>query len=268
MSIDRVVKLARKFTKIVIMGIRPSAIFGAVYGPKVIINSIPKSGTNLVQEILHRFPLLRGGVTRTLTSKVDAKVLARRLRNIKRGQCLPAHIFYSKEVEDILFENDIKMIFVIRDFRDAILSHINYIDRIDVTHPHHELFSSLKTLDEKIDVCLKGIPGRFLSWPDLVDGFKGWVKSNRVLIVRFEDVIGRYGGGDAGKQYEAIAKIAEFLKISRVNINEVVEKIYDENGLTFNAPSIGKWQKFLSVLQIERINSCLGKDLEYFGYKE
>lgn len=267
MTIDRFIKMSRKFIGIIVWGLRPSALQGMISGPKVIINSIPKSGTNLVQEMLHNFPLLRGVVAQTLTSRMSKELLVKKLRGIKRGQCLPSHLFYNREYENILVEEDIKMIFVIRDFRDAILSHINYVERIDVTHPEHDVFAGLKTLDEKIDVCMKGVPGKLKAWPDLVNSFKGWMASDRVMTVRFEDLIGKYGGGDDERQYALIVKIGEFLNIPNLNVNDIVVSLYNEKGVTFNAPSIGKWKTYFNTSQVEKINFYLGKELEYFGYQ-
>lgn len=267
MNFDRRIKLSRKFIRIIGLGLRPTAILGMTKGPKVIINSIPKSGTNLIQEMLHNFPLLRGVITRTLTSKMDENLLTCKFRRIKKGQCIPAHLFYDKKLENIMIDKDIRMILVVRDFRDAILSHINYIDNIDVDHPHHLLFSGLSSLDDKIDICLKGAPeSGFTAWGDLVHGFRGWLASSRVLMVRFEDIIGRQSHDEPDKRRASIIKIAEFLDLRGVNIDFIVSKMYDKRGLTFHSPSSGKWKIILSAPQANKITSCLASELSFFGY--
>lgn len=267
MNLNRVLKLGRKFSSILLRGWRPTAVSGRFIGPRVIINSVPKSGTNLVQEILHQFPLLRGRVTRTLTSEMEESELLRQIASIRKGEVMPAHIFYSEKIAGLMREHDIKMIFVVRDFRDAMLSHINYIDRMDVSHPHHQVFSELKNMDEKLDACLMGVKDKFQSWPNLVRGFRGWVGAENVLMVCFEDLIGEYGGGDGKTQRTTILEIADFLGIELPDVEKVIRNMYNHNGLTFNAPEIGKWKKKFSPAQVTRIDKFLLEDIQYFSRK-
>ena len=265
MLISRNYKLARKFTRMILLGMRPSCIRGRFTGPKVILNSIPKCGTNLAQEILLNFPVLHSPIRRTLLTQMGSARIMSSISAIRRGQFVPAHIMYDQLYEDALAKHVVKMIFVVRDFRDAILSHIHYIDKIDVSHSHHKLFAGLKSMDEKLQACLNGVPGTLRGWPDLVAGFRGWVKSDRVLVVRFEDLI---DGGDEGvnRKREVICRMASFLEINDVDVDLVLSKMYDENGLTFNAPGIGKWKRGFTSAQIEKINTLLADDLRYFGY--
>ena len=261
MLLSRHYKLVRKFSKIALLGLRPSRAIGRLVGPKLILNSIPKCGTNLVLEIIHRFPKMHGKVAPTISDKMGEKVLAR-VAAISKGQCVPAHLFYSKEVERVMAENDIKMIFVIRDFRDAILSHINYIDKIHVGHAHHEVFSRFSSMDEKIDACLSGIDGTFKSWPELVDGFKGWMTSDRVMLVRYENLI-----GDKDEAKALIKKMASFLGVGSINAERIFHSMFDKGGPTFNAPGVGKWKKAFSQGQIVKINDVMGERLAMFGYQ-
>jgi hypothetical protein len=267
MNLKRALKLSRKFAGIFLNGCRPTSIKGRFTGPRVIINSVPKSGTNLVQEILHQFPLLRGRVTKTLTSEMNEEELLRKVASIRRGEVMPAHIFYDEKIASLMCKEDIKMIFVVRDFRDAMLSHINYIDQIDITHPHHQVFAGLKGLDEKIDACLLGVRDKFQSWPNLVRGFRGWVNAENVMLVRFEDLIGEVGGGNGETQRAVVIEMANFLGIELPDVQKVIRNMYNENGLTFNAPEIGKWKKKFSQEQVERINAFLLEDIRYFSHK-
>jgi hypothetical protein len=267
MNLNRALKLSRKFTAILLNGWRPTALTGRFIGPRVIINSVPKSGTNLVQEILHQFPRLRGRVMKTITSEMSEDALLDKIASIRRGEVMPAHIFFDEKISRLMCERNIKMIFVVRDFRDAMLSHINYIDQIDISHPHHRVFSELKNMDEKIDACLLGVKDKFQSWPNLVRGFRGWVNSKNVMLVHFEDLIGEYGGGSKEAQRAVVLEMAEFLGLKLPDVQKVIQNMYNKNGLTFNAPEIGKWKRKFNQHQIERINSFLLDDIQYFSHK-
>ena len=58
--------LANKHLRVRITDLRSTAIVRRFVGPKVLINSIPKVGTNLVEQTLSQFPLLHRSGLRTL----------------------------------------------------------------------------------------------------------------------------------------------------------------------------------------------------------
>lgn len=265
-NFDRWAKLVRKFSWIVLLGLRPTAIYGRIVGQRVLINSIPKSGTNLVEEVLHYFPLMRGKVQRTLLPSMDAGFTNMKVEKIKRGECIPAHLYYSEELMSVLKSKNVKVIFVVRDLRDSLLSHINYLEKIDITHIHARLFDKCTCLDDKLKIYLNGANG-FQAWSDFVKQYHGWMLPNpNVLVVRFEDLIDiKYKPDICAK---IIHDIAAFLEIGRVNTEYIMSKMINEKGLTYNSPGIKKWKNVFSEKQIELINTDLVDELKFFGYSD
>lgn len=130
---------------------------------------------------------MRGRVTRTLTLRGGEGSLVKTLSGINRGQCVPAHIPDRVAVDTAIDERDICHVLIVRDFRDVILSNIQYLQGIHKSHPHNVVFEKLSTLDEKIDACLKGLPEiNMMAWPELIKNYRGWLSSENILIVRYE----------------------------------------------------------------------------------
>lgn len=265
-NLDRWVKLVRKFSWIVLLGLRPTALYGRFVGPRVLINSIPKSGTNLIEEVLHYFPFMRGKVQRTLLPSMNEGSTYRKAANIKNGQCIPAHLHFSERLLENLKTNDVKVIFIVRDLRDSLLSHINYLEKIDINHPHARLFDECANLDDKLEIYLNGT-NEFQAWNDFVRQYRGWMlPSPNVLVVRFEDLINLKS--NPTRSAHIIAEIAAFLKIKNVNPEYILSRMINEKGLTYNAPGINKWKKSFSENQIKLINRSLSEELKFFGYWE
>ncbi|MFZ6848625.1 sulfotransferase domain-containing protein [Undibacterium sp. RuRC25W] len=264
MQINRLIKQARKQSKFLIGGMRPSAISGRSIGPKVLVNSVPKAGTNLLQELVTLLPLMRGKITRTLSLTNGVDQLLSKLETIKKGECAPGHIFFDPSVEETIKENGIRHILIVRDFRDVVYSNIKYLDSIHTDHPHNKYFSTLATMDEKIEACLSGnVDINMRPLPDLIRHYRPWMDSKEILIIRYENLVSKH----VQIAETEIQKIVSFLGItSSVCLADVRTKMFNVKGLTFNAPGVEKWRTNFNKEQIEKLNRVLGDELEYFGY--
>ena len=262
-NFERQKKLVRKFSKIIFYGLRPSAVYGRFTGPKILINSIPKSGTNLLQELVHCFPSVHGKVQKVLSSSMREENVVEAILNIKIGQCTPAHVFYSEAVASAIVSNNVKLILVVRDFRDSLMSHIRYLESIDLTHPHQEFYKQFKTLDQKLNAYLGGTKD-FPSWQAMVSQYRGWHSFPNVFIVRFEDLISEDGPSINAKK--VVRDLSEYLALSGIDAEYLISKMVNKNGLTYNSPSVGKWKTNLTADQIEKVNLHMADELRFWGY--
>ncbi len=265
MEIRRLVKQIRKHFRILVDGVGPSAIQGRFIGPKVLINSIPKAGTNLLQELILLLPLMRGCVRRTLTLRKGSEWLVNELSSLKKGQCAGAHVSYDAAVDKAIRENGISHVLIVRDFRDVIYSYIHYLHALHKSHPHNTVFGGLSTLDEKIQACLSSRPEiGMMAWPEMISRYRQWLSAGDILVVRYENLINQ----DSKIAEAEIHRIIDYLNLMpEIDVSEVRNKMFNSKGLTFNAPGIGKWKKNFNQHQIAVLNQALGEELMFFGYE-
>lgn len=264
-DIIRYYKLVNKNVRILTHGLCAKSIYGRLTGPKVLVNSVPKAGTNLLQELMQNIPIMRGRITRTFSLKNGEKYLVNQLSNIKKGQCVPAHISYNAEIDRAMGKLGIRHILIIRDFRDVILSNIKYLDGIHKSHPHNLVFAKLTTLDEKIDACLNGVPEvKMMAWPVLINRYRSWLNSDKVLVVHYENLVSK----NKKVSEDEIGRIVEYIGIHNdVDVAMIRKNMFNPRGLTFNAPGVAKWENGFAPYQISKLNEALGDELNFYGYE-
>jgi hypothetical protein len=195
---------------------------------KIIINSLPKSGTNLVARILElgilddskisfaastsvgrhqifkqclrNFP--RSGSNVPIGLQLDAAVSSKWLESkcsqVKNQSFLTGHAPFSHALSTILKTNDIKMILVVRHPLSVLLSWLHYIDKTALgnNHPNHHL-KMLSMSARMTALIYGGYANRFFLNPfdEVLHRVQKWSEDENVMIVKFENIIGADGGG-------------------------------------------------------------------------
>ena len=252
-------------------GLRPDAIAGRLSGPKVLINSIPKAGTHLVESALDHFPLLRNAALPTLRGWERVPVATMRaLRRLKPGQYRTAHLPAHSEVLEAVAAYDIRVIFVVRDPRDIVLSNYKYATYIDLTHPTHGYLSSLPDDATRLLKTIIGEPGLLTPISDILDRFKGWLNCSQAMVVRFEDLVGNKGGGSDKRQRQAIHRMAGHIGINLTSIElaRIIANIFQSGSLTFRSGQIGKWKSAFSDVHVTTFKETAGHRPALYGYGE
>ncbi|MDX2463980.1 MAG: sulfotransferase domain-containing protein, partial [Porticoccus sp.] len=208
---------------------------------KLMVNSLPKSGTHLLVKLLelsefkfsginfsstnvhgkHKLikQMLRGcyPLSKAIDVGLDIPSVVRRrwvisgMRKTKTMQYMGGHFPYSDQMQWLLDKHEIKTIYMIRDPRDVILSWAHYVPRTTWHYGKEGLVG--KTLEERILLLLHG----YQSGQYEIEGFRnilrkseGWVDADNICVVRFEDIVGVRGGGSDDRQDECIERIMNF----------------------------------------------------------
>lgn len=238
---------------------------------RILVNSLPKSGTNLLASILDEVPGIRFqkitlnrnlrlhplnylpfGPRRNCHAGVDqpalvkSLVLRQMLGRLRVGHYTSAHLPYNEHLEQFLEEFNICTFFVIRDPRDIVLSQVNHV----ISRKSHFLHERYKVLSEK-ERLLAAIHG--LKRPNgsykgggiahRIECIRGWLTVSSVMLVRFEDLIGSAGGGDKAIQQNTILKIGQHagIELSEQQAATIGERAFGK-GVTFHTGQIGKWK--------------------------
>lgn len=259
-----------RFMHYTFLGCRPTAIMGRLNGPRVIMNSIPKSGTNLLNRALMYMPKMRqsGVCTIRLWGEADAGLL-QRLSSIRNGQYVVGHIQDSDEVFSLMMKESIKGLVMIRDPRMIVLSHLNYVTNIDKTHKTHKYFESLPSDEARLNSIIQGVDGVVAPIGEVLRRYEGWLRHPNVLTVKFEDLVGSSGGGTQIKQQETIKGIAEHLGIHMSDewISAIADKVFSSSAPTFRSGSTTGWKEKLSDDQKAILKPQIADWLIKYGYE-
>ena len=246
-------------------------------GSKVLINSLPKSGTFLLRRTLQLLPSF---ASRWAVHGLDAEKsshLYREIANIRRGQYASGHVYWTSELRELMAAADIRTVFIIRDLRDIAVSLAYYLPQPQNQHRLQPYFERLDNDDSRLMNVILGASHKLFSdcssphtLGEFAIAFRPWLDESNCLTVRFEDLIGSAGGGSDRLQIQTIRAITEYLNLnfSEEDTTKVARQLFDRNSPTFRKGQIGDWQNHFSDKHKRVFKEVAGKALIEFGYED
>lgn len=239
------------------------------------LNSIPKSGTNLLIQALSGVPGLQHDPTDTFFDPDEYSTSFYRLGKIGNGHFAVGHIYYSQEWSRMLRRLQMKHIFVIRDLRDVLVSLCRFV----IDKPEYHTMNQLRTYllthastpIERMRLVMKGIQDDDFYYPDFhtwVIPFLGWMDDPNTYVVRYEDLV-----RTQGSKKQTLTSIVDYLvdgtwdvlklrkTVERMEIN--IDPSYCG---TFRKGIIGDWKANFQVSDEKAFNEIVGTTLREFGY--
>ena len=246
--------------------------FGNGASPKILSNSIPKSGTHLLERLLYLLPGVSRQIARTLWIQDSPQLLERQCARLKKGQFLVCHLWYHEEYLKILEKLQIKPILLIRDPRDIVISNANYITRVNKKHRLHDHFvNHLKGDRERLHFCITGNkePEEY-SIRHVLEKFYPWMHCENVLTIRFKDLIGENGGGSATMQKQTVDQILDFIGIAldKDKKKRLIENVFYSRSKTFNKARINQWKTVFDDEDKKLFKEIAGDWLIKYGYEK
>jgi hypothetical protein len=195
------------------------------------------------------------------------------LRWIDRGSFATAHIPFSQALSDVLKKNGMRMILVLRDPRDVVISQAKYV----TSRPWHFLFEHYRGLSEseQIRVSITGIRSvpphgeRSLSISERLQIILPWMQEPFTYVTRFEKLVGPQGGGSREEQVQELRNIATHLHIhcSQEHIERIADSIFGGTA-TFRRGIIGNWRSCFTEEHKRLFKEVAGQFLIDMGYEE
>ena len=260
------------------------------------INSLPKSGTHLTAKCLKLMnyeeldhigsaQVIAPGIASTIRRfswnpfrqgylvgidtpvEVSRRVIHNRLSRGRPGTFFTAHVGYSTALLDAVLSHGIAPIVVYRDPRAVLVSFTHYVASLE----KHVLYGEFKTLstDKQFESVLNGHRFKKAYLEPLRTrclALDGWMASDQVLKIRFEDLVGEKGGGTEAMQREVIDRLCQWLDISSEKSAGVAAELFGPGRHTFRKGQIASWQSELSDTNIKLVNEKLGDILDRWGY--
>lgn len=259
---------------------------------KVFINSLPKSGTNLLGKcfelldfklvdhigsrayLRNKFLRICGltlgqgyiiGIDTPIEvskSRIDNKLL-----RLQDGQFITAHVGYTSSILEKILENNILPILITRDPRAVLSSFVHYVVK-EKKHVLHSHFISLSE-QERFLAALKGFSANGVKLHSLRErclSLDSWIRSEDVLKIKFEEIVGVKGGGNSDKQLKCLENIFEFTGSDLNKIKLVQENLFGPGTITFRKGRVDAWVEEVPDGLSPMIESDCGDLIKVWGY--
>src|SRR4051794_18630004 len=219
--------------------------------PGFLVNSLPKSGTNLLKKVAGLLPGVRDAGLHLvgelaparpdgpeLYVPVDAGSRAtaplsffrKALRPVRGGRFATAHVPYSPELAGLLEGLEMKTVFIFRDPRDVAVSLAHYAGNNPKLYLH-KFFQPLSP-SERLLLSINGLerptPGRprLLGIGEQCERLLPWTRHPATYSTCYERLVGPRGGGSQDDQVRELANIARHLRlpVSRRRLGRVAER--------------------------------------------
>lgn len=241
------------------------------------LNSIPKSGTNLLIQAFSGFPNLWHHPADTFFDPYDYATSFYRLGQLTNGYFAVGHIYYSQEWTRMLRRLQMKQVFLIRDLRDVLVSFGEFIVNKPEYHTMHPLRSYLlehgSTNLERIYLLMDGIQNDEMHYPDLVtwaSPFLDWLHDSNTLVVKYEDLV-----RNRASRTKTLARIVQYLAdedLTTRKLREIIKTMEDSINPntcgTFRKGVIGDWRTHIPPEDTEAFTEAIRPLLTAFGYED
>jgi hypothetical protein len=244
--------------------------------------SFPKSGTNLLRQVLAAFGKVAPysdrsfDVFATFDSSTGAPRTAQDalhfLSRLKLGDVAAAHFHTWPEVVKEACTSRYLPYFMYRDPRDVVVSHVFYVTDRSAEHVHHKYYTEVLTnFDDRLKTSILGRPEADVDFPDIGKRFEpymAWLDCPEVLSQRYEDyILNRQAA--VGQAVDHFLKRVDNLNITRQQLIEVVEQnIIPEKSPTFRSGKTGEWQKHFKDEHKALFKQVAGDTLIRLGYEK
>lgn len=240
---------------------------------------MPKSGSHLIIQVLQGltrvgafvnpgFPPLNRGED---NSKLSDQAVLEAIRRMRPGDIGYGYISAAEPFLSALTQPGRATIFVYRDPRDMIISHIFYATQMHKRHWMHRYYTqTLTTMEERINAAINGVdePGSELTpIRRRYEGYLGWLQRPEVLGLRFEDLI--------LNRQDALGRILDYLeergyrpRLPRSQATAALEAaIAPKKSGTFRKGKPGNWREYFTEANKEHFKRNAGDILLHLGYE-
>ena len=240
---------------------------------------MPKSGSHLLTQVLDGLtelgPFINPGyppVNRTEKNMpLGLDRVARNLQGMRPGDIRYGYIHALEPFLSILTGTDRATLFIYRDPRDMLISHIFYATELYENHGMNRYYTEeLSTMSERINAAIQGVaePGSEISSvAQRYQSYVGWLEQPEVHCVKFEDLILH--------QVSTLRGVLDYLKERGASVNCSPDKAIDiiknhidpKKSGTFRKGVPGGWREYFTNENKQVFIQTAGDLLQRLGYE-
>lgn len=247
--------------------------------PPVLVNSVPKSGTHLLAQIVAALParVNYGQFLSSMTSSFKfrertSQSVHRAIRRMLPGEIVRGHLFFDADTAAALGNRNVVHFFIYRDPRDVAVSGAHYVRSMNRWHKLHRYFRSAESIDEAIKLAILGlrppVPG--IVFPDIAQRFsryRGWLNDKNCYAVRYEDLQSEARAATARAMAEFyVGRTPTPLDIDACTVS-MLDSIAPAKSHTFRSGVKGGWRKSFSREHRQLFCDVAGQLLIDLGYE-
>ena len=236
--------------------------------PRFVIFSPPKNGTFLAGKTLSLITKIEPSYYLEGWELNNLEVMDLVQNEYANGNFVVTHHFSAKHLE-MLVKMGYKIIFIVRDPRDQLVSVTNWLREgqwqwMPASH--------IADIDEQMEELIYGrlynqraFDIYFLSYEHRLKN----IPSHALYTIRFENLVGEEGGGSSRTQRQEVQKLAAFLKTPLIpqEIDAVCREIFGGTA-TFRRGQIGAWKEYFSEKHIKLFKLLYNSHLIRLGYEK
>ncbi len=248
--------------------------------PSVFGNAIPKAGSHLLIQVLLGLteigPFVDPGMPPVNrfegNSRLEIPARVRELEKMRSGEIRYGYAAYREPFLSAITGPGRASVFIYRDPRDVVISHMFYAKDIHTGHGMHDYYNNvLTTIEERINVEIEGcdLPGLGLPsiWERYAEHF-GWFEREDVFCLKFEDLI-LDRDQILNRLLDYIEGFGVKFSVSRLEaIRCLSEAIQPQKSGTFRKGEPGNWKNHFSDENKRRFKIVAGDLLTRLGYEE
>jgi hypothetical protein len=248
--------------------------------PAILGNAMPKSGSHLIIQVLQGLtkigpfvnpgfpPVNRTEDNRQISDEGILYVLSRmRPGDIGYGYLQAQEVFIKA-----LTRPGMVSVFVYRDPRDMIVSHVFYATEMFPGHGMHRYYNEkLDTMEERINAAIGGVSENgfeLIGVQARYDAYKDWLAQPKILCIRFEDL--------RLDQESTFNRILDYLeeygfrsKFSRSEAIKILgDSLSPHKSGTFRKGKPGGWREHFTQNNVDFFKQSTGDLLVELGYEE
>jgi hypothetical protein len=255
--------------------------------PAVLGNAMPKSGSHLIIQVLqgltHLGPFVNPGLPPVNRGednrKLPVETILANIQRMRPGDISYGYIAARTPYLSALVKPERATIFVYRDPRDMIISHVFYATQLHQGHGMHRYYTEvLHTMEQRINAAIQGVSvlgddpaGEGASLSDVrtkYENYLGWLEQPAVLSLRFESLI-------LDRQV-ALERILDYLAERGFTpqpprsqaVAVLAQAIEPRRSGTFRKGKPGNWREHFTPANVTLFKERVGDLLIRLGYEK